>query len=349
MVSVFKTPNNKVALGLAFSGPNIGGVRRYIENIKEKSSYQITLFPDYNIDELSKQTKDINIRNEYRHEIIKNEQKIIDNHDIFHSNVDPTFIRLCVKAQQQGKKWIHTYHSFYKENYEPNKKLQNWQKEINETLFTIANKADIRVSVSEWLVNYLEIIGIKSLFIPNFVDVDNIDKFNTSNIRKNFILFIGDNSDKKNHKELLSVAKDCRQYDFVFIGTGLTKEYLGEFDNIHAMGALPHNLCMKYLAECSILVINSFTEGLPTVLLEAMTLAKPCIIPDGPEWSASFFQNKEGYKYQLGNILDLKNQIISIMSNYRSMSQAREYVLQNFTSDIIVKQIDNLYWGLLNE
>ena len=60
------------------------------------------------------------------------------------------------------------------------------------------------------------------------------------------------------------------------MGTGLTKEEIVKThnialaDNVIAMGPLSHEECLEATNDCSILVMNSFTEGLPTVLIEAM-------------------------------------------------------------------------------
>lgn len=102
----------RVAIGYAYSGKNIGGVRKHIENINKLSSHTTTLFPNHENDLQWKKTYDMKIRDDHRNYIKNNQQEIIDKYDIFHSSVDPTFIKLCEEAQKQGKKWVHTYHSF---------------------------------------------------------------------------------------------------------------------------------------------------------------------------------------------------------------------------------------------
>lgn len=340
-----------VALGMAFSGLNTGGVRQYIEKIAKKSQYDISIFPEYEVDKLWLTTQNTNIRQDYSRRIILDQQTIINNHQLFHSNVDPTYIKLCEEAQRQGKKWIHTYHFYYKPEYEKTGKLFDWQEEINDAIFNIANKADIKLCVGEWLVDDLRSKGIESIYLPNFTDTSHA--FPATDGR--FLLFISDASFKKNCIEFIKVADLCPTYNFVLIGTGLTRENLEKTynitlnKNIIALGPLGHNETMRYISSCSSLIISSLGEGLPTILLEAMSFAKPCIIPIGPVWSNNLFDNGEVIKYKLGDILDLKNKVQAIMDNYRSIPEAINCVAKHFSSDVVIKKLDTIYKELLNE
>jgi len=345
----------RVALGLAFSGQNIGGVRRYLENIEKKSEFDISLFPNYECDNFWKKNYNMQVRHDFRkNEILSKKQQIIDTHDIFHSNVDPTFIKLCEEAQQHGKFWVHTYHSIYKDEAESDGKIKDWQKEINDIQFNIGRKADVKIAVGEWLVDELKELGIETQYVPNFIELEQLNKINKQNfVSKNnlekFILFVSNDSFNKNYKEFIEVAKVCPLYNFVLIGTGLTKENIEKTNNIilpkniFCLGQLKHQETLEAISACSIMIMTSFTEGLPTVLIEAMTFMKPCIIPNGPKWSKNLLNNGEGYKYEIGNIIDLKNKINNIMENYKLIPLAKQYVIDNFSSDIVIKKIDDLY------
>ncbi len=350
----------KIAIGYAHSGKNIGGVRRYIENIDQLSSYDVTLFPSYENDNEWRKEYNIQIRNDYRNNEIKaKQQEIINNHDIFHSNVDPTFIKLCEEAQKQGKLWVHTYHNIYIPCDEPDGQLKEWQKEINDIQFNIASKANICICVGEWLVDECKKQNINSLFIPNFIDISILNNIYKNNFKNRysldkFILFAGDVSIRKNCKEFIQLGNILPNYKFVLIGTGLNKEEIEKThsvtlsDNIIAMGPLQHNECLEAMKDCSILIMNSFTEGLPTVLLEALYFSKPCIIPDGPDWSNHLLTNENyGYKYPIGNIEKLAEIVNSIMKNYSEKIKAKEYVEKTYSSNVIIKKIDDIYSNLL--
>ena len=48
-------------------------------------------------------------------------------------------------------------------------------------------------------------------------------------------------------------------------------------DKVFLVGGKPHNEVLDYLQESSIFIMTSTSEGLPMVLLEAMSLGVPCI------------------------------------------------------------------------
>ncbi len=346
----------RVAVGYAHSGKNIGGVRRYIENIEKLSTCKVTLYPSYENDIEWRKEYDMKVRNDYRNnEIIAKQQEIIDNNDVFHSNVDPTWIKLCYEAQKQGKLWIHTYHNIYMKEDEPNGILKEWQKEINDIQFNVASNADYKLCVGEWLVSEFNNKNINSTYLPNFIDIDKlynvkkgefIKKYNINN----FILFSGDNSIRKNCIEFIKTAKLLPEYKFVLIGTGLLKDEIIKIynitipNNVILLGPLEHIECLEAMIDCSILIMNSFTEGLPTVLIEGLYFEKPCIIPDGPKWSKYLLQDKKlGYKYELGNIEQLSNIIKEIMKEYKDMPMAKKYVEEIFSSNIIINKLDQIY------
>ena len=346
----------RVAVGYAHSGKNVGGVRRYIENIEKLSKHNVTLYPSYENDNLWREKYDMQIRNDYRkNEIIKKKQEIIDNHDVFHSNVDPTWIKLCEEAQRQGKLWIHTYHNIYMAEDEPDGKLLQWQQEINDIQFNIASKADYKLCVGEWLVDECKKRNINSKFIPNFIPIDKLSTIKKNNFKnrhqlKEFILFSGDVSVRKNCVEFVKTAKLLPHYTFVLIGTGLTTEEIIKThnieltDNVIAMGPLSHTECLEAMNDCSILVMNSFTEGLPTVLIEAMYYETPCIIPDGPDWSKHLLKdNNLGYKYPIGDINKLAEKITDIMKDYKELPLAKKYVEDIFSSNAVISKLDILY------
>ena len=346
----------RVAVGYAHSGKNIGGVRRYIENIQKLSRHNVTLYPSYENDALWRENYDMQVRTDYRNNEIKaKQQEIFDNHDVFHSNVDPIWIKLCEEAQKQGKLWIHTYHNIYMAEDEPDGKLLQWQQEINDIQFNIASKANYKLCVGEWLVDECKKRNIDSIFVPNFIPTDKLSTIKLNNFKnkyqlKEFILFSGDVSVRKNCVEFIKTAKLLPQYKFVLMGTGLTKEEIVKThnieltDNVIAMGPLSHTECLEAMNDCSILVMNSFTEGLPTVLIEAMYYETPCIIPEGPDWSKYLLKdNNIGYKYPLGNVENLSEKISEIMKDYKTLPNAKKHVECTFSSNAVISKLDDLY------
>lgn len=97
-------------------------------------------------------------------------------------------------------------------------------------------------------------------------------------------------SPEKGHFGLLEAFARVRQIsphcELVLIGEGPEKDQiqqeivrLGLIRCVTLLGALPENETLKEIAKSDALVLASFIEGLPVVLMEAMALRKPVIAP----------------------------------------------------------------------
>lgn len=121
--------------------------------------------------------------------------------------------------------------------------------------------------------------------INNPIYVDSFRDY-LGRIEKNNIVFIGWVIKAKGIEELIEAFKNIRQkynnkYKLQIIGPGNNtyvkqlKEIAG--DGVDFIGELEHDEAMKVLSEAKLMVLPSYTEGFPNVILEAMSLKK-CII-----------------------------------------------------------------------
>jgi len=115
----------------------------------------------------------------------------------------------------------------------------------------------------------------------NFVDVDLFKPLNLSKKEKH-ILFIGRLSNEKNLENLLTAIKDLDGFILDIIGTGQEEEKLKTMAkairaNVNFLGLFPNNEIPKILNQYPILILPSFSEGNPKVLLEAMSCGVACI------------------------------------------------------------------------
>lgn len=344
--------SNSVALGFAWRAKNLGGVRRHLECIEEYSNHPIALYPSTSFhDLLSTREQRVAYRDELNDEIVK-------RHAIFHSHVDPDFIRLSRLAQECGKPWLHTYHLLYfPEDW--NNNLQPWQERINKALTEEARHADVCLSVGTWLVDWLqENHGIESRFVPNGVDIEPCDnasaeRFTERTQIRDFVLFVNSISGVKNPLAFIEAARRFPDLQFVMIGTNLIQETIEKtFEielpgNVTALGPLPHQETLDAIAACRLFIMTSHREGLPTVLLEAMAMNKTCLVPAAP-WSADAVQSREhGLRYEPGDISDMDAKIREGLTQ-KPPEQARIHVENTFTWPVIMAELDQIYSSLLN-
>jgi glycosyltransferase involved in cell wall biosynthesis len=100
-------------------------------------------------------------------------------------------------------------------------------------------------------------------------------------------IYIGRLGEEKGVDTMLSALRNCPDMPFKVIGDGPVKElFLKTIDeyglkNVEYLGVRDHEECMKYLLDARFLVLPSQCyEGVPMVLLEAMSAGKPAIVSD---------------------------------------------------------------------
>lgn len=341
-----------VALGFAWRAANIGGVRRHLECIEKYSKHPVSLYPSTPSHDLLV-TRDE--RSEYHASL---GDQLIDRHSLFHSHVDPDFIAIAQLAQQACKPWLHTYHLLYfPEDWGDN--LAPWQHKINKCLLTQARKADLCLSVGTWLVDWLaENHGIETQFVPNGVDVDACDQADGDRFREevgldDFVLFVNSIAKVKNPEAFVEAARSCPDRKFVMIGTNLTTEgiraelKLDVPSNLIALGPLSHAQTLDAMSACKTFVMTSHREGLPTVLLEAMSMRKVCIAPRLP-WSSDAIRLPEhGFLYEPEDPQSLVK-TIDLALGVDVMPKARQHVVGSFSWPVVAKQLDDIYSRLLS-
>jgi glycosyltransferase involved in cell wall biosynthesis len=216
----------KIAIGPVFD--EFGGVSQHILGIKKFSSHKIAEVPPKFVRTvISKNGRATWLYRKFMNKIG------LSRYDVVHSHVDPWFTNLCLLSRTKTCKWIHTYHTFYFEKDYPNG-LNVWQKEINKTLIRIASKADVKISISKWLHDYLlREYSIQTKVITNGIDLDECDKANPRKfINKynlnDFILFVGNLQAVKNPRLFVELAIQLPKIRFVMVGRILMRFILIE-------------------------------------------------------------------------------------------------------------------------
>jgi len=162
---------------------------------------------------------------------------------------------------------------------------------------------------------------------------------------KKFICSIGRPSYQKNIEMLLEMMlhakKRIEEIHLVLLGIGLQSPMLDNLKEFIKKNNLTSNItlipwleraeAMSILETCYIYVSSSRYEGLPYSIIEALSLAKPCIVTkvDG---NIDLIENGyNGYLVELGDAKDLAKRIISIYNEKElikgmSNNSRKEYI-----------------------
>ena len=347
--SIRASRKGSIGLGFAWPGPNVGGVRRHLDCIACYSRFHVCEYPSA---AAVRHWPDCD-RKSYEEIACKNALK----QALIHSHVEPSFVQVGRAAQQQGKPWVHTYHALYfEEDWQGG--LKDWQRSTNAALLDEARHADVCISVSAWLAQWLrEKKGIAAQFIPNGVDVGACDRasaarFSQKHHRSGFALFLGNGEPIKSPAAFVDLARRLDKRTFVMIGTHLSREALsqtvsGELPpNLHPLGPMSHTDALDAIAACRVFVMTSRREGLPTALLEAMAMSKPCVAPRGHGCLDAVGSDDCGFLYEPGDLDDLEAQT-RVALGAEVLPAARQRVLDHFSWDVVMPRIDAVYARLL--
>ena len=341
----------KIAPPEVLVGPNFaefGGVRHHIEAIHRYSSHNVQLAPPahvaktltpYDLSEVFAEPF-----NSFKAAGVK----------IVHSHVYPWYIDWCQRRQNDGIFWIHTYNLNYYDEHGVNG-LEQWQLDINDALLERARHADLCLSVSKWQVEELKKQhGIDATYMPNGVDVALSNQADANRFRRDypgpgFILYVGRNDPVKNPQEFVQLAARLQDQRFVMIGGGLSRETLQtEHDleiprNLEIIGGISQQGVQDAIAACDVLVVTSKREGLPTLVMEGMALARPIVVPNELGCMEAIGQGEAGLIYELGNIDSLAEKTLAAIENKTIGPAARQRVLDQYDWRVVVDKIDNLY------
>jgi glycosyltransferase involved in cell wall biosynthesis len=330
-----------VLIGANFA--EYGGVRRHIRALKKYSSLRLELTPPDDVIGLVTP-----------HELVHVFRDSIDAFrpggiKALHSHVFPWFIEWCSR-HRAASKWVHTYHAPYlAENGET---LPAWQDQFNRAGTEIARFADTRISVSRWQQDFLRSRhGIETVYIPNGVDVELCDSAEParSPLRDvgEFVLFVGRNDPVKNPRDFIRAARITPDVVFAMIGRGLAasdEQSLGVNvpSNLRLLGELSHRSTLDTLAAASCIVVTSRREGLPGVVLEALTLGKPVVVPNDPGCVEAVGGNQYGFIYSDGDITDLSQKVeTAIASGVQPIR--RDRILAEYDWRVVAPQLDRIY------
>ena len=328
---------------------SLGGIRQHMLSIQRFSSLVAEVIPsDSFLERVSRHEVETRFSNSFM-------QVCIPSLLAVHTHVFPWCIHWGKQRQAMGNKWIHTYHLLYTTDHASGQ-MPTWQKEFNAAQLDVGRHADLCLSVSKWQRRALESeYGISSMYLPNGVNVASCDqasedRFSSEySIHQPFALYIGRDDPVKNPAEFAQVAKKMPELQFVMVGRGLDRQYLESNygvptpENLVFLPQVSHTTALDAIAACSVLVVTSKREGLPTLILEAMTQSKPVVAGREPGCIEVLGDGDYGYLYELGDIADLKTKIQLALVDRNKPRLARKRVLDHYDWRVVAKQLDRIY------
>ncbi len=166
---------------------------------------------------------------------------------------------------------------------------------------------------------------LKDKGILEFIEASKKILLNYENIKVQIVGPIDtDNISAINTEELENLIKDTKI------------KYLGESADIYPI-----------LKQSDCIVLPSYREGVPTVLLEAMATGRPIITTDAPGCTELVINNKNGYKVPIKDPKELSKAMTKIinLSNAERVTMGklnREIIKQRYTKEMVVNEYKSL-------
>ena len=137
------------------------------------------------------------------------------------------------------------------------------------------SKYDEKNLLAEGIKNNVSTV-YNGISVPDCSQISDIEVFNQD---KKVVLAIARVFPPKKTDLFVDVARLLPQYNFVWIGNQREVTEFGELpDNCHFLGNIPN--AGAFCSKADLLMLPSNYEGLPMVILEAMSLGKPVVASD---------------------------------------------------------------------
>ena len=161
------------------------------------------------------------------------------------------------------------------------------------------------------------------------------------------------------HQSVLLLKEKYSNVRFVLVGgvdpdnpASLTEQELNEWVTNNDLEWWGHQTNMsKVLSQATIVVLPSYREGMPKVLLEAQALGRPIVTTDVPGCREAIENNKTGFLVKVKEKQSLANAIEKLINNddlcLEFSQNARVLAEQKFDIKQVVKTHMNIYENLI--
>ena len=222
-----------------------------------------------------------------------------------------------------------------------------------DAVFSVS-KEDLLISHDVFKLNLKD--KVKAFYIPNAIDPEKFKRLN--NIKRKFIGYINRLSTFSGIDLFLELIKNYNKIDdkqeFLIIGKG---PYLPEVKKavenypIVFYEMIPHDEMVNYYNKCSVIVVITRSEGLSTVLLEALSCEVPGIASDVGGNPELIKNGITGYLFEKANVDQAIKKLLDVKKNneYEKLGKnGRKLVEDHYSWRKIVNQTILVYKKLKN-
>ena len=191
----------------------------------------------------------------------------------------------------------------------------------------------------------------------NFVDCDTFKRTRNLNQRKNIIGYIGRLSLEKGVLNFLHAIPDIQKVNpslrFYIIGEGVLKEDINLFIQQYNLGEyvtvydwIDHSQMPDILNTIKLLVIPSYTEGLPNILLEAMASGTPVLATPVGAIPEIIDHGKNSFLLSDNSPDEITKRVIEIVQ-YNNLDDISDAAMERVTDRYSFEYTSEEYWKII--
>ena len=175
-------------------------------------------------------------------------------------------------------------------------------------------------------------------------DSNSVERLNIANNYKKIVLSIARVNPPKEPKIFIETARLLPQYGFIWIGNQESVEHLGDIPaNCHFLGNIVN--AGAYCAQADLFMLPSNYEGLPMVIIEAMSCGVPVVASDVGGVSEIVRNDINGYT--LPNRAELfAEKIETILSNENLYARMSKNALEIFKRELTIDKMVEGYMAV---
>ncbi|BAO77450.1 glycosyltransferase family 4 protein [Winogradskyella sp. PG-2] len=337
--SLAKNPNNQISVITLFEGKEKYELNPAINKVKLK---RVQHLPSHTLRSV------INLSRYYKTKS--------NRPDVIVSFITLTNLITIIVAKLFSIKIIAQEHNSHLRFMKGRKRITNFTKKY------IYKKADVITVLTSFDIDYYENYGANVYVMPNPCSFTPIA--DNSHYRKKTILAVG-NLDRYNHKGLdnlielmVPIFNEHPNWELKIAGAGekglkhLTKlaEENNILDKIVFTGFITN--VSEVMNQSSIFILSSRFEGLPMVLLEAMSQGMACIAYDCKTGPSDIIENnKNGLLIEDQNMLKMQNGLRELLSSKglrKELSEEGIKSLDKYNIDNVTKRYEALFNKIAN-
>lgn len=228
------------------------------------------------------------------------------------------------------------------------------------------NLSECLVFLSESAMRSLRAVfpGVKMVVVPNPVAIDLYASTNRAPMAGNFrILFMGWIIQGKGVYDIVDVIPEVAarvpQVEFIFAGNKEVERLKKMIENRHlsryarVLGWVQGQQKLDLLLTSRMLLLPTYSEGIPNVILEAMASGLPVITTPVGGIPSIFVEGENGYFVTPGNTRELAQRIIQMMDDDKDCENisrlTRKRAETCYAVEVIGKQLEHVYEKFVKE